>query len=240
MNKPTRGQWRGYAALSVVLLAALLLVIVLPGRKHDDPEADHTAMTEAITRYGDSLVATAHAGQRRYRSQHYQRPARTRDDSRNDDNHDATRPQYEWKKRQRTIVELNSADTLDLQQLYGIGPSYARRIVKYRQRLGGFVSTAQLLEVYGMDEERYNGFVDQLTLDTTLVTKIDINSATLDDLKRHPYIDYYQAKAIVQFRDQHGPYRSPEELLLVGLVDDSLVTKMAGYVQFNLPTGVYQ
>ncbi len=102
------------------------------------------------------------------------------------------------------LIELNAADSLDLQQLRGIGPSFARRIVKYRLLLGGYANKEQLLEVYGMDSARYNLIADNLTLDTALILKIALDSATIKDLMRHPYIEFYVAKLLVSYRDAHG------------------------------------
>ena len=227
MNNPTRGQWRGYAVLSGVLLVALLLVILLPKRSGTQPEHKQSVLNEAIERYGDTIVEQSSKERKAYHKQ------RKRANSRQNYEKQQMSYAHEYRRPERVTVELNSADTLDLQQLYGIGPAFARRIVKYRQLLGGFVNKEQLLEVYGMDEERYNGFVGQVTVDSTLVNKIAINSVSLDDLKRHPYIDYYQAKALVQFRDRMGPYHELRDLLKVNLVDSELLTKIQGYIQFN-------
>lgn len=134
----------------------------------------------------------------------------------------------------RTIVELNTADTLDLQQLYNIGPTFSRRIVRYRTLLGGFVNKDQLLEVYGMDTARYADILPYITIDTSAVSKLDINSATIDQLKHHPYLDYYQAKAIVRLRESQGPYRNIGDLLNVTLIDQQTFSKIAPYITCNL------
>lgn len=134
----------------------------------------------------------------------------------------------------RVMVEINSADTEDFKQLYGIGSTFARRIVKYRALLGGFVSKRQLLEVYNLDEERYAGFKDQLLLDTALIERIDINTATIDQLKRHPYLDYYQAKAIVRLRESNGPFRRVEDLSQVALLDNETLNKLSPYITCNI------
>jgi DNA uptake protein ComE-like DNA-binding protein len=106
------------------------------------------------------------------------------------------------------IVELNSADSLELVSVKGVGPVFAHRIIDYRTKLGGFIKIDQLLEVYGINEERLAGFDNQLTVDTSLVKKLNINSATFKELLRHPYLNYDQVKSLVRFREQIGPFQN--------------------------------
>ncbi len=128
------------------------------------------------------------------------------------------------------VVELNSADTLDLQQLKGIGPSFAKRIVKYRDMLGGYYSKSQLLEVYGMDSARYEGFKNFVFVNPDSVKKIDINSATIKQLIKHPYIEFYTAKSIVNYRTKLGKYSEVTQLKDSSLVYDELYRKIAPYL----------
>lgn len=137
------------------------------------------------------------------------------------------------RESRRTRVSLNNADTLDLQQLYNIGPVFARRIVNYRTALGGFVDKGQLMEVYGMDSARYADIAPYITLDTPAVRLLDINSATIDQLKRHPYLDYYQAKAIVRLREKEGLYRTASDLKKVPLIDQETYNKISPYITCN-------
>ena len=99
------------------------------------------------------------------------------------------------------MVELNSADTTRLKMLRGIGSGYAKMIVAYREKLGGFYKAEQLLEVYKFPDETYQKIKHQLSVDTTLIRKIKINQATVKQLKSHPYISYYQALSIVENRE---------------------------------------
>lgn len=115
--------------------------------------------------------------------------------------------------KQKTVsVFLNTADTLQLMELKGVGPAFARRIFNYRQRLGGFYKKEQLLEVYGLDSLKYNEIKDQLILDDQALTRINLNTALFDDLKNHPYLKYKQVNAIIQFRKQHGNYGNIADL----------------------------
>ncbi len=139
----------------------------------------------------------------------------------------------EWKKypeKKISVVELNSADTLALDQLPGIGPAFARRIVKYRDLLGGFVSTRQLLEVYGFDSTRFDAIKNRLKLDTASVKKLNINTASLEELGKHPYIKYPLAKVILNYRKQHGAFASISDLKQLAPVSEQLYSRLRPYL----------
>ena len=98
-------------------------------------------------------------------------------------------------------VELNSADTTALMTLYGIGGYYARKIVDFRQRLGGsFASPEQLMDIYGIDSARYVGFADRVYVDTSLIVPLDLYHMPLDSMAKHPYIGRYAARGIDRYR----------------------------------------
>ncbi len=130
------------------------------------------------------------------------------------------------------VIELNGADTLQLDQVKGIGPAFARRIVNYRMRLGGFCNKEQLLEVFGLDSALYNEIKAQLRVDLDLVKKININTAVTEDFKNHPYIRYKQVNALIQYRKQHGNYGNIEDLKKVAVLTPELVAKLAPYLSF--------
>jgi len=132
--------------------------------------------------------------------------------------------------KEKLLVELNSADTAELDKLKGIGSSFAKRIVKYRDLLGGFVKKEQLLEVYGFDKEKYDGLSENITVDVSKVKKININTATVEELKKQVYIKYNLAKLIVNYRKQHGNFKSVEEIKKLDLVNDELFAKLAPYL----------
>ncbi|MCQ2262308.1 MAG: helix-hairpin-helix domain-containing protein [Bacteroidales bacterium] len=135
--------------------------------------------------------------------------------------------------RKALMVELNSADTLTLQMLYGIGPAFAKRIVRYRERLGGFVSTEQLLEVYGLTEDRYRKLLPHIMVDQEAVSKIKINEVTLKQLVRHPYMEYYQARDLISLRDKGQRYHSTQDLLLAPTMDTVSLQRIAPYIDFS-------
>jgi len=127
-------------------------------------------------------------------------------------------------------IEINSADSVSLLDLNGIGPVFAKRILKYRQMLGGFAYKRQLLEVYGMDTIRLSGFLGQIRIDTMGLKKIDLNKATFKELLAHPYLDYDQVKAIARYRDKKGVINSPGELWAAGILADSLWSGLKYYL----------
>ncbi len=128
------------------------------------------------------------------------------------------------------LLDINSADTLDLQQLKGIGPSYARRIVKYRERLGGYNYKGQLMEVYGMDSLRYSGIKENVFVETDSIQKININEAGIKQLIKHPYIEFYLAKSIVKYRKEIGTYSELEQLKEANLIYEELYQKIVPYI----------
>jgi len=130
-------------------------------------------------------------------------------------------------------VELNSADTFDLQRLRGIGPSFARRIIAYRERLGGFLNKKQLLEVWGMDTARY-AFIEAFTrVVADSVKKINLNDATFKELLRHPYFPFELTKSIMQYRQKIKKFSNMEELRNIQGVNDSVYHRIIPYLRFD-------
>ncbi len=147
-----------------------------------------------------------------------------------DENRPASATGFMLKKYQ---VELNSADSAELVKVYGIGPATARRILRYRDKLGGFASPDQLKEVPGVDSARYEMIKDGVFADAGEIIKIDVNSATIIQLRQHPYIDYYVAKAIVDRRIRRGEFSSPDELSEIPLIYETLFKKLRPYISTN-------
>ena len=133
-----------------------------------------------------------------------------------------------------TVVELNAADTTVLKRIPGIGTSFANRIVKYRDLLGGFHNISQLQEVYGVDEEKYQSLHKWFRVDTTLlVNKLSVNNAPFKTLVRHPYVSYEQTKAIVNLRERKGKITSWEPLSLMEEFPAPEITKLTPYLSFE-------
>lgn len=137
---------------------------------------------------------------------------------------------YETKAPPRK-VEINQADTTQLIALPGIGRTLANRIVKYRDRLGGFVNTQQLLEVYGLDSSKYNLMISRITLDTYFVSGILINDISAAELRQHPYFDGNTARIVIMYRNAHGRFKNNAELKNTDVITDELFSKIAPYIR---------
>ncbi|WP_293670210.1 helix-hairpin-helix domain-containing protein [uncultured Parabacteroides sp.] len=132
-----------------------------------------------------------------------------------------------------TLVELNAADTTTLKKVPGIGSAFARRIVKYRELLGGFYTVGQLTEVYGIDEERYAALAPWFFTDTLYIHKLNVNALSAADLRRHPYIDYRQAQVIEQLRKQKSRLSGWENLQLIEEFTDMDRKRLRPYLSFQ-------
>jgi DNA uptake protein ComE-like DNA-binding protein len=139
-----------------------------------------------------------------------------------------------YQSRKIKTMDLNTVDSTWLMQIYGIGPILSKRIIKYRDLLGGFYSMDQLKEVYHLPEETI-AILEQyvfLDLDHTPLEKISVNSNGLLEIASHPYISFALARAIVSYREQHGHYNVPEDLKKIHLMDDSTYLRVRPYIDF--------
>lgn len=132
-----------------------------------------------------------------------------------------------------TVVELNAADTTILKKVPGIGSTFARRIVKYRELLGGFYSVAQLSEVYGIDEERYNTMKSWFSVDISKIRHLSVHEMSIKELCKHPYINYKQARIIEQLRKQKGKLSGWENLQLLEEFTETDKERLTPYLSFE-------
>ena len=135
-----------------------------------------------------------------------------------------------------TLVELNTADTTTLKKVPGIGSTFARRIIKYRELLGGFYSINQLKEVYGMDSERYEALVPWFAVDTLHLRKLNVNTLPPADLLRHPYLIYQQVQILLRLRKQKSRLSGWENLLLLEEFSDIDRERLTPYLSFAPPS----
>ncbi|MCJ0742757.1 ComEA family DNA-binding protein [Pedobacter montanisoli] len=135
-------------------------------------------------------------------------------------------------KKEPVLVEINNADTIELTLIRGIGPAFARRIAKYRERLGGFYKKEQLMEVFGIDSAKYNQIKDEIAINRENLKKLNINAVQYDELKNHPYLTGKQANALIQYRKQHGNYKSVEDLNKVLILSPEIIQKISPYLEF--------
>ena len=136
--------------------------------------------------------------------------------------------QYPVKIAEGETVDLNCGDTAVYRQVPGIGSYFARRIADYRQRLGGFISVSQLDEIDDFPQDAKKYFV----VDNAQPQRLMINRLSLNQLKRHPYINYYQAKAIVDYRRLRGPIHSLNDLRLCKDFPPEEIKRLEPYVTF--------
>ena len=140
----------------------------------------------------------------------------------------------EEKKAPKVIptVDLNTVDSTTLVELPQIGPYTAARIVAYREKLGGFLSKEQLLEVKGMDEARYNVAEPYIVLNETMVRKIDVNRADFKTLVNHPYLSYNQVKRIFNQREKRGMIKNWNQLKTLLEEEEPVNPLLESYVSF--------
>ncbi len=128
-------------------------------------------------------------------------------------------------------IELNSADTSQLKKIYGIGPAFAKRIVAFREALGGFHSTDQLKEVYGLEGASLDSVLNYTFLNEPIVIeRIDLNTSSKEVLSKHPYINNKQAQLIVSYRNQHGNFNSVDELIEIKALNSSFLNRVKPYL----------
>ena len=134
-------------------------------------------------------------------------------------------PKYE----EGTIVDLNKADTSILKRIPGIGSTLARMIVVYRQRLGGFYDVSQLQEVPHVGVELNKWFV----VTPAGLHKIQVNSASVDKLRSHPYMDFYKAKAIMEYRRKRGKIKGLSQLSMFEEFTEKDLKRLSPYLTFE-------
>lgn len=134
---------------------------------------------------------------------------------------------------QKSLVvrDINTTDTTSLMDVYGIGPVLARRIITFRDRLGGFVDIGQLKEVYGLDST----VVDRLKKRFSVMPEfkprqLSIQTATVEELSSHPYIGRRKAQSIAVYIEQHGKLDSLGQLLQIRTIDEQWLAKVEPYL----------
>jgi competence protein ComEA len=132
-------------------------------------------------------------------------------------------------KRDDVVVELNSADTSDLKQIRGIGSWMAKKITEHRNKLGGFYDVEQLLDIYRMTPEKLDTLKKHFTVDQGLLIKRDINKMTEQELSAFPYLNLTQSKALIAYRDKHGPFKRIEDVGKCVAIDEQTLNKLKFY-----------
>ena len=142
--------------------------------------------------------------------------------------HDSAVAHYQAKLKVGEHIVLYTADTTQLKTVPGIGSYFARKIVQYGQRLGGYVSVDQLDEIenFPLDAKDY------LVVENARPHKLNVNTLSLNDLKRHPYINFYQARTITDYRRLHGPLKNLNDLRLSKDFPQEAIDRLVPYVEY--------
>ena len=135
---------------------------------------------------------------------------------------------YPEKISETAHVILNTADTTELMKVPGIGPYFARKIVQYGQRLGGYVSVDQLDEIENFPTEAKRFLV----VERATPQKLNVNKLSLNELKRHPYINFFMARTITDYRRLHGALHSLNDLRLTKDFSPEVIARLEPYVEF--------
>lgn len=128
------------------------------------------------------------------------------------------------------IIDINITDTNELKRLPGIGSRLSQRIINFREKLGGFYSVEQVSETFGLPDSVYQKIKPYLVIKKAELKKLNINTATADQLKAHPYIRYPVANAIITYRDEHGMFKSTADLKNIMTISHDIFQKILPYV----------
>lgn len=140
---------------------------------------------------------------------------------------------FKKQAKQITLINLNTADTTEFIKIYGVGAFYAKQIIRYREKLGGFFKKEQLFEVWKMTPEAYDKIKDHVFISEKDVKRININSVTIEELKVHPYLKWNQANSIIKMRIQRNGFKNIEEIKESVLIDSETYEKLFPYLSLH-------
>ena len=140
---------------------------------------------------------------------------------------------FKKQAKQITVINLNTADTTEFMKIYGIGAFYAKQIIRYREKLGGYITKEQLFEVWKMTPEAYEKIKDHVFISEKDVKRININSVTIEELKVHPYLKWNQANSIIKMRIQRNGFKNIEEIKESVLIDSETYEKLFPYLSLH-------
>ena len=137
---------------------------------------------------------------------------------------------HDYIKKEIILVDVNSASQEVLESIPGVGSFYAKNIIKYRDRLGGFFKKEQLLEVWKMDIDKYNSIEKYIQINSNGIVKISLNNVTVEELKSHPYLNWNFANSIVKMRIGKAGFKHIEDIKESVLIDEELFEKIKPYL----------
>lgn len=158
-------------------------------------------------------------------------PKERYENERNNNSHQEEKEFQQTKEKSKVeIINVNLASEIELQKIKGIGQTYASRIVKYRKVLGGFYSTLQLKEVYGIDEEKWMEVKEQIQCKGA-INKININTCTAYDLQKHPYIKNWDfPNKIISYREKQGAFKEVSDIYKIENLNQEQARKIEPYL----------
>lgn len=246
-------QYIGAGALLIILLATWLFVALWPharGVEYEQALIEKQRVLDSLRQDSIAQVRARRDSLREVRWQHFKdsvdlvdslrfeqwkvkRQARY-DSARLADSlwRDSVGMPYRRVVKKDTILDLNTADTTELQYIRGIGRYKAKRIIAYREQLGGFYSTEQLCDE-GLRELALDSLRRCFVVMTDSLRTMDVNRCSANTLSRHPYIRYSQAKAIYQLRRQKISLRSMEDLRVLSELDSTDLDRLQYYLRFD-------
>jgi len=142
-------------------------------------------------------------------------------------------PKFAKKSNKPISVNINQASEEELQKVRGIGPTFAKRIVKFRKALGGFYSIDQVGDTYGIPDTSFQKIRPYLNVKKPpTIKKININTLTVDELKYHAYFDWKKANILVNYRKQHGDFKSIEDVKKILAYKADFIKKVEPYLVY--------
>lgn len=220
----TRGEWAAALFLLTIMMASNLYYFLCD--IHPKPPCDVHAYETRFLRFAQEQQRLADSMEAVRKQMSGDRP-HIRSDTLPPFKSPARQPMYDIVK-----VDLNSCDTDDLVTVPQFGSKRAARLVEYRDKLGGFHSFSQLQEVYALQNVDTTKLKTYLYINCQKIKKLNINTATYQELVSHPYFDAYLTKLILKYREKNGPFRDFDELQRVTHAYPELIEKLRPYVTF--------
>jgi DNA uptake protein ComE-like DNA-binding protein len=223
-----------FALLLILIAAALLLLITYNKEEPDDAVVENQHIVNPsnapVKKEADT---TSHKTLTKEAGKRIPKPSSVTNNTK--PSKKRANPSYEKVEKYPpgTLVELNTADTLVLKKVPGIGSAFALRIVKFRDLLGGFYTVSQLREVYGMDDERYQALLPWFYADTLYIAKLSVNRLLYEALIKHPYLNSAQTRSICRLRQQKGRLSGWENLQLLDEFPPEAIERLRAYVSFS-------
>ncbi len=134
---------------------------------------------------------------------------------------------------EKVLIDINSATKDDLIKLRGIGETYSKRIIKYRNKLGGYSHKQQLKEVYGLDSVKFESIKHNIKVDTSFVEKLSLNKSDFSQFIKHPYLNKYQTESILKYRELIGEFSKIEDVYLNKLLTKEEYFRLKPYLKLN-------